>query len=71
MPYKTFASYCWLRVRPDENVSRYAKALLCLPSTLHANCLSGTADKLGVMQTAQALFRERCGLPRFAHALPP
>tara|TARA_B100000787_G_scaffold80983_1_gene59822 strand:- start:43 stop:183 length:141 start_codon:yes stop_codon:yes gene_type:complete len=45
VPYKTFASYCWLRVRPDENVSRYAKALLCLPSTLHANCLSGTADK--------------------------
>ena len=88
--YKTYASYCWLRVRPGENVSpmqrarllcsasthpdpdpdpgqvsRYAQALLCLPSTLHANCLSGTAEKLGVMQTAQALFRERCGSPRF------
>ena len=94
--YKTYASYCWLRVRPGENVSpmqrarllcsasthldpdpdpgqvsRYAQALLCLPSTLHANCLSGTAEKLGVMQTAQALFRERCGSPRFAHAQPP
>ena len=71
VPYKTFASYCWLRVRPDENVSRYAKALLCLPSTLHANCLSSTAEKLGVMQAAQARFRERCGSPRFALALTP
>ena len=63
--YKTFASYCWLRVRPGENVSRYAQALLCLPSTLHANCLSRTHEKLGVMQAMLALFRARCGAPRF------
>ena len=41
------------------------QALVCLLSTLHANCLSRAADKLGVMQATQGLFRARCGAPRF------
>jgi len=65
VPYKIFASYCWLRVRLGENASHYAQALVCLLSTLHANCLSRAADKLGVMQATQGLFRARCGAPRF------
>ena len=65
VPYTTFASYCWLKVRDDTNLSGYARSLLCRPSTLHANCLSGKADKRAAMRGAVAAFRASCRGARF------
>ena len=61
VPYTVLASYCWLKLREGERLSKYAQAMLCRLSMLHANCLSVVKQKAAVMRGANEAYRLRCG----------